>query len=182
MICHVIDDWLDKRFIYDLDHKISYNLNCYDFVNIANRRTWPYGQEGSHRLMGCVIFQRENLNRINILNKEAPVFFDIFERIENILNSKYRKIFNHVIKDNMREFSNIKDLVEKEKDSIYQRVKEKGQPSVDISNKKQMQNYYKDIFGKQSKTISFDDYVALLEMKRLLEIDEQIEIADVEEI
>ena len=89
MICHVIDDWLDKRFIYDLDHKISYNLNCYDFVNIANRRTWPYGQEGSHRLMGCVIFQRENLNRINILNKEAPVFFDIFETIENILNSRY---------------------------------------------------------------------------------------------
>ena len=39
--------------------------------------------------MGCVIFQRENLNRINILNKEAPVFFDIFERIENILNSRY---------------------------------------------------------------------------------------------
>ena len=101
---------------------------------------------------------------------------------EKAYNSKYRKIFNHVIKDNMREFSNIKNLVEKEKDSIYQRVKEKGQPSVDISNKKQMQNYYKDIFGKPSKTISFDDYVALLEMKRLLEIDEQIEIADVEEV
>ena len=101
---------------------------------------------------------------------------------EKASNSKYRKIFNHVIKDNMREFSNIKNLIEKEKDSIYQRVKEKGQPSVDISNKKQMQNYYKDIFGKPSKTISFDDYVALLEMKRLLEIDEQIDVADVEEI
>ena len=89
MICHVIDDWLDKRFVYDLCHRISFNLNCLEFNNISNRRTWPYGSEGSHRMMGCTIFQRENLNRITTLNKEAPVFFDIFERIENILNSRY---------------------------------------------------------------------------------------------
>ena len=89
MICHVIDDWLDKRFVYDLDHTINSNLNCFNFTNIANRQTWPYGSEGSHRLMGCAIFRRENLNRITILNKQAPVFFDIFERIENILNSRY---------------------------------------------------------------------------------------------
>jgi len=89
MICHVIDDWLDKRFVYDLDHTINYNLNCFECTNIANRKTWPYGYEGAHRLMGCAIFQRKNLNRITILNKQAPIFFDIFERIENILNSRY---------------------------------------------------------------------------------------------
>lgn len=89
MICKVFDDWLDKRFVYELSDKITTGLTDIKFNNITNRRTWPYELEGSHRMMGCTIFDRENLNRITTLNKEAPAFFDIFERIENILNIRY---------------------------------------------------------------------------------------------
>jgi len=120
------------------------------------------------------------------MSKDDAVLEAIVNEVRSDVNkasdSNYRKIFNHVIKDNMREFSNIKNLVEKEKDSIYKRVKENSTFSVDISNKKDMRTHYKEIFGKRSNQISFDDYVALLEMKRLLEIDEQVEVADVEEI
>lgn len=120
------------------------------------------------------------------MSKDDAVLEAIVNEVRSDANkasdSNYRKIFNHVIKDNMREFSNIRDLVEKEKDSIYKRVKENSTFSVDISKKKEMRNYYKEIFGKRSNQISFDDYVALLEMKRLLEIDEQVEVADVEEV
>tara|TARA_B100000131_G_C17834761_1_gene499300 strand:+ start:69 stop:632 length:564 start_codon:yes stop_codon:yes gene_type:complete len=89
MICEVFDDWLDKRFIYELTQKITTDITDINFINIANRRTWPYGDEGSHRMMGCTLFQRENLNRITILNKEASFFFDIFESIEKMLNIEY---------------------------------------------------------------------------------------------
>ena len=89
MICKVFDDLFDRLFIHELDHIISNKLK-YEFNNVGNRTTWPYGYEGSYRLMGCTLFERENLNRITKLNKEAPIFFDIFERIENnFLTSKY---------------------------------------------------------------------------------------------
>jgi len=88
MICKVFDDWFDERFIHELDHIISNKIE-YEFNNVANRRTWPYGYEGSYRLMGCSLFKRENLNRITTLHKEAPIFFDIFERIENNLGCNY---------------------------------------------------------------------------------------------
>ena len=97
MICNVIDDWLDKRFIYELSHRITNDLTDIKFNNIANRTTWPYGSKGSHKLMGCTIFQRKSLNRIDILHKEAPIFFDIFDRIENsILNKAYILNTTHV--------------------------------------------------------------------------------------
>ena len=89
MICKVFDDWFDKRFVYDLSDRISFKLNCFHFRNIANINTWPYGTKGSHRFMGCTLFERENLNRITTLHEEAPTFFNIFERIQKNLNIGY---------------------------------------------------------------------------------------------
>ena len=83
MIATVIDDHFDKRFLYNVFPIIE----ClgYKATNVAKRRTWPFGEKGSHRLMGIQIFNRSNVNRITQLHSEAQVFFDIFEEIEKVL-------------------------------------------------------------------------------------------------
>ena len=89
MICEVFDNWFDKRFVCELSDRITHNLTDIKFNNIANTNTWPYGNKGSHMLMGCTIFKRESLNRTSVLHEEAHTFFNIFERIEKNLNIKY---------------------------------------------------------------------------------------------
>ena len=83
MIATVIDDHFDKRFLYNVFPIIE----ClgYKATNVAKRKTWPFGEKGSHRLMGIQIFNRSNVNRITQLHSEAQVFFDIFEEIEKVL-------------------------------------------------------------------------------------------------
>jgi hypothetical protein len=89
MICEVFDNWFDKRFVCELSDRITHNLTDIKFNNIANINTWPYGNKGSHMLMGCTIFKRESLNRTSVLHEQAPAFFNIFETIEKNLNIKY---------------------------------------------------------------------------------------------
>lgn len=120
------------------------------------------------------------------MSQDDQVLESIIEEIRfdssKASDSNYRKIFNYVIEDNIKEFSALKDLIKKQKDIIYNRVNKKDSFQADINNNSKMKTYYKNVFGRNSKTISFEDYVVLLEMKRVIEIDEQVELADVEEV
>ena len=97
-------------------------------------------------------------------------------------DENYRKIFNYVVEENAKEFAEVKELVQKEKDALYNKVKQGQSFSASIKNKSQLRSYYRDVFGKNKTEISFEDYMVLLEMKRVLEIDEQISMAEVEEV
>ena len=43
----------------------------YNITNIANRNTQPYGNTGSHRLLGKQIFARGNVNDIQDIDLES---------------------------------------------------------------------------------------------------------------
>jgi len=87
MICTVIDDFFDKKFLFELSDIVESLPFTPD--NVANKKTWPYGLSGTHKLFGCNIFERHDLNRVVSLNPKAETFFDIFDGIENALNEKF---------------------------------------------------------------------------------------------
>ena len=49
----IFDDIFDKRFLDEFTNKLRY-ANWYP-TNISNRTTWPYGEKGTHRLLGDVL-------------------------------------------------------------------------------------------------------------------------------
>ena len=87
MICTIIGDFFDSKFLFELSDLVESLSFCPN--NIANRKTWPYGSLGSHKLFGCKIFERSGLNRIDFLHEKSSTFFDIFEAIEDSLNQKF---------------------------------------------------------------------------------------------
>lgn len=87
MICQVIDGLFDQLYIHQVDaliRDIPLSTN-----NIANRKTWPFGNEGSHRLLGQILFDRSSMNNIKILKPECETFFKMFEVIENNLKAYF---------------------------------------------------------------------------------------------
>ena len=88
MICTIVDDWMDESYLHELSKFIE-ELEGWHFNNVAGRKTWPHGQTGTHRLMGCDIFDRTNVNRILHLHPEASRFFDMFDGIESLLGVNY---------------------------------------------------------------------------------------------
>jgi hypothetical protein len=81
MLCKVYDGIFDDLYIHQIDAMMRDTVAVYP-NNIANRTSWPYGYEGSHHLLGRVVFDRKSLNRITILHPSAQTFFDMFEQIE----------------------------------------------------------------------------------------------------
>ena len=88
MLCQIYDNWIDGEYLHSLARLIE-SIDSLSFDNIANRKSWPYGQKGSHRLMGSTIFSRSGLNRVEVLHPKASKFFDIFESIEDLSQRKY---------------------------------------------------------------------------------------------
>ena len=87
MICQVIDGIFDQLYIHQVDsliRDIPLSTN-----NIANRKTWPYGNEGSHRLLGQILFDRSSINNIKTLKPETETFFKMFEVIEDKLKAYF---------------------------------------------------------------------------------------------
>ncbi len=87
MICTVIDDLFDGMYLYQVEQKIS-EIPLYT-TNIANRKTWPYGTKGSHRLLGCRLFQRENMNSVKEYTEHSQIFFEILTKIEEELKAYF---------------------------------------------------------------------------------------------
>lgn len=88
MICGVYDGLFDDLYLHQLDSMMNDTIGVYP-NNIANRTSWPMGYEGSHRLLGRVLFDRKSSNRITILHPSCQWFFDIFERIEGVIGREF---------------------------------------------------------------------------------------------
>ena len=58
----VFDNIFDKRFLDDFSHKLR--LTTWKVNNTANRTTWPYGDTGTHRLLGNKLFSRKTIDII----------------------------------------------------------------------------------------------------------------------
>lgn len=87
MICKILDNLFDEIYIHQVDALVRDIPLCSN--NIANRSTWPFGQTGTHRLLGQILFDRKSLNKITVLHESSKTFFEIFEMIEQKLNTKF---------------------------------------------------------------------------------------------
>ena len=88
MIAKIIDNQFDQQYLYNIYQALNDELD-YKANNIANRKTWPFGDSGSHRLLGCTLFERKSLNRCTVLHDKAQPFFDMFERICSLTSHEY---------------------------------------------------------------------------------------------
>jgi hypothetical protein len=88
-LCKVIDNAFDQKYLWDFYQNHVFNLG-YKFKNIANQKTVPYGNVGSHKLMGNIIFSRSGINEIKIFDpKHTPAYFSLFSMLEGIIKQKF---------------------------------------------------------------------------------------------
>lgn len=88
-LCDVFDDKFDPLYLHEF-YENTISTLPYNFTNIANRETKPYGHTGSHRLVGCNIFHRTGLNDINEIKWEYfPFFQHMYEMVEEIVNERF---------------------------------------------------------------------------------------------
>lgn len=108
---------------------------------------------------------------------------DIRENPDAAHDENYKKIFKNVMQNNIKDFAEVKKEISDEKQRLINKVNKNNKSfTSDISKKKTLQKSYIEVFNKKSDKITFGDYVILLEMKRILEIDEQIGVSNLEEI
>ena len=149
----------------------------------------PLGQDASV----IEIHSEETRSESNVDMREVEKIFASPEKIQDIVdksktdatllsNKTYIEVFKKVIAENKREMASLDEAIKEEKNKIYKKAASKSPAAVDISGSSILKNQYVEVFGKRSNSISFEDYVALLELKKLLEVDEQKGILGVEEI
>ena len=86
----VYDDIFDKQWCDEISTELF--KEPWYANNIANRKTWPYGNKGSHLLLGTTYFDRINNNKISY-GKNITLtnnLIDAFDHIQKISNKKLR--------------------------------------------------------------------------------------------
>jgi hypothetical protein len=84
----IYDNIFDKEYLYFIDRYV--HSMKFSATNIANRKTVPYGNSGSHKLFGTSFFHRESINDILVFDqKNFPTFYEMFNLIQNQLNKSF---------------------------------------------------------------------------------------------
>ena len=95
----IYDDIFDKRFLDEFTNKLRYT-NWYP-TNISNRTTWPYGEKGTHRLLGDVLFKRENFDKIQY-GKDKDLSFQTIDMFYAIRRAVQRKMVLQQVATNLQ--------------------------------------------------------------------------------
>ena len=95
----VFDDIFDKRFLDEFANKLRYT-NWYP-TNISNRTTWPYGEQGTHRLLGDVLFRRKSFDKIEY-GKDKDLSFQTIDMFYAIRKAVQRKMILQQIATNLQ--------------------------------------------------------------------------------
>lgn len=107
---------------------------------------------------------------------------EIRDNSDAALDINYRKIFLEAERNNAKDLLFLKEEIAGSKDAFVNKISAGKGFNADISKNKDLQEKYSEVFGKKSKVITFEDYNVLLEMKRVLEVEEQIAVNGFEEI
>ena len=95
----VFDDIFDKRFLDEFANKLRYT-NWYP-THISNRTTWPYGEKGTHRLLGDVLFRRKSFDKIDY-GKDKDLSFQTIDMFYAIRKAVQRKMILQQIATNLQ--------------------------------------------------------------------------------
>ena len=83
-------DVFDKKWLDDISHTLMHEPWHAD--NIANIKTWPYGEKGTHLLLGNTYFLRKNDDKISygLNNLLTDNLIASFQAIQNKVRRKMR--------------------------------------------------------------------------------------------
>ena len=79
----------DKKWLDDLAYELI--KEPWYAQNIANRKTWPYGDKGTHLILGNTYFYKENENFIEY-NKNLNLSYNLINSFSAIENTVKRKM------------------------------------------------------------------------------------------
>ena len=89
----IFDDVFDKKFLDDLSYRL---MNSAWFANnTANSKTWPYGNKGTHLLLGELYYLRVNDDVIKMSKTAEDLSHslkDSFYHLQKISNTKLKLI------------------------------------------------------------------------------------------
>jgi hypothetical protein len=123
---------------------------------------------------------KEASENIEIINN---IIDEIRENPENASKSYKRAVFKKLSEKNHQDFSNLLDETKQLKENLYKKVKESKKGYIlDLTNNSELKEHANNIFGNNKSSITFEDYMTLLELKRTLEIDEMIEVSELEKV
>jgi len=93
------DNIFDKRFLVSLTHKLS--MSPWYPNNIANRNTWPYGDNGSHKILGEIFYQRKNLDIIEY-SKNIDLAYELVDCFYPIKRRAQKQLVLQLIAGNLQ--------------------------------------------------------------------------------
>ena len=93
----VFDNVFDKRFLDEFSHKLRYTT--WKVSNTANRTTWPYGEKGTHRLLGDMLFNRKSIDIIEY-NDDLELSYSAIEMFYAIQAHSKRRLYLEQIATN----------------------------------------------------------------------------------
>jgi len=96
----VFDDIFDKRYLDELTWKLQ-PASWYS-SNIANRTTWPYGDKGTHRLLGDIFFHRKNIDIIHYNKTNIDLSFQLIDMFNIIKKCADRNLLLEQIASNLQ--------------------------------------------------------------------------------
>jgi hypothetical protein len=95
----IFDNVFDRKYILELNEEAEKIPNFPN--NIANRKTFPYGTQGTHNILGNVIFEKKGKY---IYESKCPIIF--MEAFTHIANNVIKKNFELIsIHTNMQVMS-----------------------------------------------------------------------------
>ena len=119
----------------------------------------------------------ENIEQLN------NIIDEIRENPENASKPYNRAVFKQLSEKNQKDFSILLNETKAIKDSLYKKVSNSNKGYIlDIKNNSELKVHANNIFGNNKTSITFEDYMTLLELKRTLEIDEMIEVSELEKL
>ena len=95
----ILDEIFDDRFLVDLVHRL--NHTSWYPNNIANRNTWPYGDKGTHKLLGHTFFYRKNLDIIEY-STDINLSYQLIDSFYTVSSSFKRNLFLQQISGNLQ--------------------------------------------------------------------------------
>lgn len=95
----VFDNIFDKRWLDETVHRLTYAP--WYANNIANNYTWPYGEKGTHKLLGDVFFERYSIDNI-LYHGDKKFSLDLIDAYYQILKKAERKLVLQQIGSNLQ--------------------------------------------------------------------------------
>jgi hypothetical protein len=125
--------------------------------------------------------EQSELNSIDSMSDEQ--LEELVAQVRNDPQRNFTKLeakeINKRLDSTLNEAKSTLEEIKLLKDNLDRKIKKDSNAySLDISKNSELQKYSNNVFGGNKKSITYDDYITLLELKKQLEIDEAFSLVE----